>query len=458
MADIFKGLLRLLRSLFAQRSSDEAWIDTAVESLTPRELKLRQTARIYQGAAAVYAIIVLLVALLALLLADSQPLAELLLMRVTAPVDTLLLLALAGLGANLSALLLLAVGALAQEWWTLMLALALLVANLLALLLLGFTPALLALAALLLAARHSLSDLAAYHSNPVMVKELRGRMRGVRAFAIITIFLVLMGSFTVLLYLLQLPVLSGSRTIVTGELGRLLFLGIVGIELMLIIFIVPALTAGAVTGERERMTYDLLQTTLLPAPTFIVGKLESALGYIFLLLLSAIPLQSIAFLFGGVSETEVLLAFIILITTALLLGAMGLYFSTLTERTFTATVRVYTIALGLAFGLPVLSLLLLGQSFGRVIGGLAVGASSATLETVLIYVDMLVSSLNPITAAYYSQQILIDHQTLGLLDVQLRSTGATIPVLSPWILLAILYLGLAALFILLSVRHMRRSG
>ena len=66
--------------------------------------------------------------------------------------------------------------------------------------------------------------------------------------------------------------------------------GVVGIELLLIIFIAPSFTSGAITGERERQTYDLLRTTLLATPSFITGKLESSLGYILLLLLAAIPL------------------------------------------------------------------------------------------------------------------------------------------------------------------------
>ena len=109
----------------------------------------------------------------------------------------------------------------------------------------------------------------------------------------------------------------------TGELGRLLFIGVLFIELMLIIFIVPALTAGAITSERERKTYDLLQTTLISKSSFVVGKMQSALGYIMLLLLSAIPLQSTAFLFGGVSESELLLALVVLAISAITLGASG---------------------------------------------------------------------------------------------------------------------------------------
>ena len=50
-------------------------------------------------------------------------------------------------------------------------------------------------------------------------------------------------------HLLRVP---QGGVVVTGELGRQLFIGVLFIELMLIIFIVPALTAGAITTERER--------------------------------------------------------------------------------------------------------------------------------------------------------------------------------------------------------------
>ena len=109
------------------------------------------------------------------------------------------------------------------------------------------------------------------------------------------------------------------------------------------------------TGERERQTYDLLKITLLPRPTFLVGKLESALGFIVLLLLSAIPLQSIAFLFGGVSETELIVSFIMLTVTSITFGAVGIFFSTLTDKTVTASVRSYSAALIVLIGVPVVT-------------------------------------------------------------------------------------------------------
>ncbi|QPC83449.1 hypothetical protein G4Y79_03445 [Phototrophicus methaneseepsis] len=461
MSQLLKTGFTGIRAIFGGgNTSGDAWIDTATEALTPRESLVARVARILQWAAIIHALVAVVLGVLLFAVPDTaQNLGQTLFSGASARAGDAMLLTMIGVLVNMTAFLLLAVAAMAQETWTWPFFVVMVVLNVLALIQLGFLPAVLALIALAVALVYMVRDVRAWHANPVSVKELRGRMRGVRAFAIITIFLLLMSAFTVLLYLLQLPAVTGGRTIVTGELGRLLFIGVVGIELVLVVFIVPALTAGAVSGERERKTYDLLQTTLLSAPMFLVGKMESALGYIVLLLASAIPLQSIAFLFGGVGETEVIVAFVILMVTGLVLGALGLYFSAQTERTLTATVRVYTVALVLCFGVPLVALFLFQNAFGNAISGLPAAATRSPLtETLLIYGDMLLASINPITAAFYTQQMLIDHQQLGVLQVQLASSGDLIPVISPWLLMTLIYLATTAVLILLAVRRMRRTA
>ncbi|NJO84023.1 MAG: hypothetical protein HC828_15375, partial [Blastochloris sp.] len=226
--------------------------------------------------------------------------------------DTALAVVVLAILLNISALLVLMVGVLAREVWVIPAIAVVLLANLAALILLGFTPALITIGFAAWCGARIGRDLKAFRFNPVMIKELRGRMRGVRAFAVLTVYLGLMSGFALLLYLVYNSFSRGTGSSAAGEIGRVLFMGVVGIELLLIIFIAPAFTAGAITGERERQTYDLLQTTLLSSPSFVIGKLESALGYIVLLLLAGVPLQSIAFLFGGVSELELVLSFVIL--------------------------------------------------------------------------------------------------------------------------------------------------
>ncbi len=460
--DSLKKLLRLVVSLFGSNVPEErAWNRIPSELLTPREVLLRRASRVmFWGAAVNLVAAVILIGLALFAAADDKTLFsamhELLLGNFIIEADTAALLIIAGILANMTFLLVLSVVILAQELWTVFTAWVLTACNLALLFGFGFLPALLAILPLVAVGVMTLGDLRVFRLNPVMVKELRGRMRGLRGFAIITVFLGLMSFFTLLLYLLRVP---QGGVVVTGELGRLLFIGVLFIELMLIIFIVPALTAGAITSERERKTYDLLQTTLITKATFVVGKMQSALGYIVLLLLSAIPLQSIAFLFGGVSESEMILALLVLAVSAIALGAFGMFFSAMTERTLAATVRSYTVALAITIGLPVIALLLFQGAYANAINNIAANVSAnPAMEAAYIYLDMIAASLNPITATLYSQQMLIDHQQLISIRVTLSSNGATIPVLSPWVLLTLTYLATTGLLVLFAIRRMERQG
>lgn len=447
----------------AQDISPIEWIDLPEEALTPREQRLERAAGVLRWGAVANGAVTLLLLVLALL-GGIQAIPNLfatlhsaLLGRMAGSDDASLTIVIFLVMVNISLLLVMMVGVLAREIWALPGIWIVAALNTLALIVFGFTPAVITIAAAVWGAVIAARDVRAFRLNPVMLKELRGRMRGIRAFVVLTIYLGLMSGFTALLYLIYTSSAQASGSASAGAIGRVLFIGLVAIELLLIIFIAPAFTAGAITGERERQTYDLLRTTLLASPSFIIGKLESALGYILLLLFSAIPLQSIAFLFGGVTELEVILSFVILAVTAVTLGTVGIFFSAVTPRTLSASVRSYTVALAVTFGIPILVSLPLLSAFVNAASGFGSGISaSPVLESIFIYVGLLLVSLNPIATSLMTQQLLIDRQVLGFWAVTLSSDGSTIPLVSPWISFSIIYLMISTVLIVIAVRRMRR--
>ncbi len=431
-------------------------VDTPEEALSPREIRLERGAAILKwgaianGALSVVALLLAFLGGLRLIPGLFPSLHNVLLGRTAGGDDASVAAVVLLLQLNIGYLLVVMVGALAREVWSIVALWLGVVVNIVALLLLGFTPALLTIGVAVWSGVILSRDVRAFRMNPVMLKELRGRMRGVRAFVVLTVYLGLMSGFTALLYLVYLPFNQQTGSSAAGEVGRVLFMGIVGIELMLIIFIAPAFTAGAITGERERQTYDLLRTTLLPSPSFVIGKLESALSYVLLLLLAAIPLQSIAFLFGGVSELELILSFEILTVTAIALGTVGIFFSAIAPRTLSASVRAYTTTLVATFGAPLVLTVLLD------IIGVAVRNTSPVIESMLIYIDDFLVSLNPIATALQTQQLLVDRQVLGFWTDTLASNGSTIPRVSPWITFTIIYLVVAAILVVFSIQRMRK--
>jgi len=199
----------------------------------------------------------------------------------------------------------------------------------------------------------------------VLVKELRTRMRGRRAAVILTVYLsALAGVGYLLLVILRSNVPEGGPG--RGpEIGVPLFITLSTLQLFLIIFIVPGLTGGAIAGERDRRTLDLLLSTPVPSWGIVLGKFFSSLSYALLLLGASLPVFSLAFLFGGVSPRQVALSFLISTATALTLGAVGIFISTLIRRGQIATVLTYAVAFFMVLGTGIISLFLMLGSVPR---------------------------------------------------------------------------------------------
>ncbi len=183
--------------------------------------------------------------------------------------------------------------------------------------------------------------------NPVAVKELRSRMRGIRAFAVLTSTLLLLAGVSYVLYRIVFTMTRYSNMPVSPQVGQTLFVGLALVELLIISFVTPALTAGAISGEQERLTYEMLLATPLSPACIVRGKLVSALGYVFLLIFAAVPMASLVFIYGGVSPLDMLKTLAILVATATTLSASGVLASAWLRNTARATVISYVMALGL---------------------------------------------------------------------------------------------------------------
>jgi ABC-2 type transport system permease protein len=189
-----------------------------------------------------------------------------------------------------------------------------------------------------------------WEANPIIVKELRSRMRGGRAFATLTGALILLAICGYAIYRITLVALGYTNTPLSPQVGQILFGGLVFIELMIIAAITPSVTAMAISGEKEKQTYEMLLATPLSPSNILWGKLIAAMSYIFLIVFAAIPLASLVFVFGGVALREMLKALVILITVAVMFGVIGLFTSALFGRSGRSTAIAYLTVALMLFG------------------------------------------------------------------------------------------------------------
>ena len=215
--------------------------------------------------------------------------------------------------------------------------------------------------------------------NPIVVKEGVSRMRTWRAPVVATLYVSLIGAvgFAWLNLGEAGPQFNDGRP-VAALVGSQAFAAMAFFQLGLVCLFAPALAAGAISGERERQTLDVLLVSRVSAFGIVWGKLLASMAYILLLILSALPLFSAVFLFGGIDLQQFISSQVVTISTALCLGAMAVFFSALFQRSLAATVVSYASAFVLTVGTAILSFIVsTSQSFSRASAGNGAGLQAA---------------------------------------------------------------------------------
>jgi ABC-2 type transport system permease protein len=187
-------------------------------------------------------------------------------------------------------------------------------------------------------------------TNPMILKELRQRLREGRAWLLPTLYLlVLAGTVSFAYYAATDPEMGGSRGELQGaEIGEVIFLTVVFTQLVVLLLMAPVFSAGSLTIEKEQRTFAGLLTSLLTAPQIWWGKFVAALLYLLLLLFSALPLLTLALAFGGVDPMELFKAIGSTILVLASICTVGLWCSSIFRRSVHSTAAAYGFVLVLS--------------------------------------------------------------------------------------------------------------
>lgn len=181
--------------------------------------------------------------------------------------------------------------------------------------------------------------------NPVLMKEIKVKMRDWKAAGLIAGYVAVLSLVTVFIMMVSV------RELYVGpNVAIVTYIVLSVIQFFLLIFIVPALTSGAISGERERQTLDLILCTKMKPLSIITGKLFASMSQAILLVVSSMPVFSVVFMYGGISIVEVLELYLFYIVVAIMMGSIGIFFSTFTKKTTVSNVCTYGAILVLLFG------------------------------------------------------------------------------------------------------------
>ncbi|MEN6325109.1 MAG: ABC transporter permease [Syntrophomonas sp.] len=272
--------------------------------------------------------------------------------------------------------------------------------------------------------------------NPILGKEYRSRMRTWKSPLIISLYLGILGLITLGYYWIQ-----QKNVFYTGfgpDVGPQIYIMLTYCQLLLISFVTPALTAGAINGERERQTFDLLLCTRLSAVSIVLNKLLASMGYIILLIIASLPVFGVVYFFGGVLLSDIGRVFLVYLVTAITFGVVGIFCSTFFKRTQISMVVSYLIVLFMLLGTIILAAFIQGVQSSPYQGSTAA----------------FISYLNPMIAL--SSIFPNQGQNVGLIE-EILHMGVAMPssslnqTLSPWAYNFIINGVLAAILLLLAI-------
>jgi len=174
-------------------------------------------------------------------------------------------------------------------------------------------------------------------SNPIFQREFSASSRSMKTNFLIWAYLILLALVILLLW----P--AGGIHSVASSSSKQIFALFFSINLTLILLMVPAFSATAISWEKENNTYDSLFITMLRPHEIMQGKLISAILMLLILVFLSVPIASVCALTGGISVALVVKIVLLILVTAFSYGIAGLACSAWASRSSTSVVMNYVV-------------------------------------------------------------------------------------------------------------------
>jgi len=188
--------------------------------------------------------------------------------------------------------------------------------------------------------------------NPVLQRELLVNLRMHRAFILLFVYVGLLG----LVVFAAWPTDTRLDLTAAGEssggapqdvpgtrLVNLFFLG----QYVLMALMAPSFAAGAITGEKERKTYEMLLASPMRPAAIVLGKLLASLSHLAVLVFASLPIVMLCLPLGGMSLWEVFAAYVAMAASVVTFGMISLAASSYFTRTIASLLVSYILILPL---------------------------------------------------------------------------------------------------------------
>ena len=173
---------------------------------------------------------------------------------------------------------------------------------------------------------------------------------------------------TLLIALAWLLVMLGAALLIMGHLfgaeasiyslrsGVSCYQILIIVQFVLIVLVAPAMTSGAIAGERERQTLELLLVTNTRSFRIVWGKAMESFAMLALLTVCGLPVMCLTLIAGAVTLPQILAGELFLLVMAFAAVCVGVLSSAIAKSTVGSSILSYVIllAIGLLASVPLL--------------------------------------------------------------------------------------------------------
>jgi ABC-type transport system involved in multi-copper enzyme maturation permease subunit len=183
-----------------------------------------------------------------------------------------------------------------------------------------------------------------YVGNATATRDFRVQLRGSRAVWLWALYLGVLIVYGIMTYNSSATEMQVSISEAQTRLN-MFYKQIMGLLGVMILLVAPALTATAVVAERQRQSLDLVFSAPVSPKYYLVGKMLSSYRYTWMMLVLSLPVTSACVVLGGSTWGDVLGGYVLLSFHALVLTAIALLMSTVSQKPVAAIVWSYFAAI-----------------------------------------------------------------------------------------------------------------
>ena len=183
------------------------------------------------------------------------------------------------------------------------------------------------------------------HMNPILKKDLMVNSRSMKmSWGIFGI-----NAFLTMIVILVILTTNASYLMTGYDYSSLVCLfPILGCtECGILSLVVPIITSGSISGEREKQTLDIMLTTPMKAFTIALGKLGSAMAMVMMYMITSVPVMAIAFVLGGMNWWALFGLIGMMLYLGIYVGSVGIFCSSVVKKSIMATILTIVIGIGI---------------------------------------------------------------------------------------------------------------